>query len=164
MATNVAKRLASLSKRLSTFDQVVVTTAGKIISDAVIQQAQRDTHGGRMSNVSRAGMTLDVQITPLSNPTGVRIRPKGKQAGPWAMLSSGTSAHTIAARSGRKHRSKVSPNSSRARAMSIGGTWRVGPYRVRGSRGKQTWQRGRDEGMAKAATAVADEFRKLVTD
>ena len=157
MATNVSQRLASLTKRLSTFDKVVVTTAGKIIADSVLEQAQRDTHGGRMRNVGKSGVSLDVQITPLSNPVGVRIRPKGKQSGPWTMLSSGTSAHLVAA---KKKRGKT----SRGRAMRIGSSWHAGPWRAGGTAGKGTWAKGRDAGMDEALTKVRAMFKEVVND
>ena len=156
MATNVAKRLASLSKRLSTFDQIVVTTAGKIVADSVMEQAGRDA-GGRMRNVGKNGVSLDVQITPLSNPVGVRIRPKGKTSGPWTMLSTGTSAHLVAA---RRKRGKTSRN----RAMNIGGSWRVGPWQVGGTRGKGTWQKGHTAGFDEALTKVRSMFKEVVND
>jgi hypothetical protein len=159
VATNVAKRLASLSKRLSDFDRIVVTTAGQIIADSVMEQLARDTSGGMMRNVGKNGVRLDVQITPLSNPTGVRIRPRGKTSGPWTMLSTGTSAHLVAA---RRKRLKGRGNASRARSMRVGGAWRTGPWTVGGSRGKGTWQKGRETGLDEAVKAVADEFKKVV--
>ncbi len=160
MASNVSRRLASLSKRLSTFDRVVVTTAGQVVADSVLEQAQRDTHGGRMTGVSKAGITLGVQVTPLSNPAGVRIRPKGKQSGAWAMLSTGTRAHDVAA---KRKRSKAPRGSSRARSMRIGSSWHAGPWRVSGTPGKGTWQRGRDAGLDDAVDAVRAELHKVVT-
>ena len=157
MATNVAKRLAYLSKRLNSFDQVVVTTAGKIVADSVLKQAASDTHGGIMRNVSKKGMRLDVQVTPLSDPKGVRIRPKGKQSGPWTMLSSGTTAHDVRARTKRG-------KTSRNRALRIGESWHTGPWRVRGARGKDTWVKGRDAGFDDALKAVQAKFHKAVND
>ena len=124
-------------------------------------QARQDTRGGRMSNVSKAGMTLDVQVTPLSNPAGVRIRPKGKQSGPWTMLSTGTSAHAVAAKS---KRSKGKGRNSRTTAMKIGDSWHAGPWRVGGAHGKGTWAKGRDAGFDAALTKVSDLFHKVVSD
>ena len=88
MATNVAKRLASLSKRLSTFDQVVVTTAGKIVADSLSEQVTRDTHGGTMRNVGRSGVSLDVQI-PRRCPTRsvCASAPRARRQALWTMLS-----------------------------------------------------------------------------
>lgn len=154
MATNVAKRLASLTKRLSTFDQVVVTTAGQIVADSVLDQANRDSHGGTMSGIGKNGTRLDVKLTPLSNPKGVRIRPN--KAGPWAILSSGTSAHLVAAKSKRGR-------TSRGRAMRIGGSWHAGPWRVGGARGKQTWTKGRDAGFDEALAKVRSMFSEAVS-
>lgn len=156
MATNVSARLASLTKRLNDFDRLVVTTAGKIVADSVLEQMQRDTSGGTMSGVGKKGVRLDVQVTPLSSPVGVRIRPKGKTSGPWSMLSTGTSAHLVAARRRRG-------NTSRGRAMSIGGSWHAGPWRVGGTSGKGTWQKARDAGMDEALTKVRSMFKEVVS-
>jgi hypothetical protein len=155
VATNVAGRLASLTKRLPAFERAVVTTAGQIVADSVMAQMTSDTHGGTMRNLGKSGARLDIRITPLSSPVGVRIKPS--KAGPWVILQKGTSAHLVAARAGRGR-------SSRGRAMSIGGSWRAGPWRVGGVRGKQTWTTGRDAGFAKALPEVRAMFAEVVAD
>jgi hypothetical protein len=155
--TNVAGRLRSLTRRLETFDQVIVSTAGKIVADSVLDQMTRDSHGGTMSGIGKNGTRLDIKLTPLSSPKGVRIQPN--KAGPWAILSSGTSAHLVAAKNKRR---RGRGNSSRARAMRIGGAWRAGPWRVGGSRGKGTWTKGADAGFDEALTKVRAMFSKAV--
>lgn len=164
MATNAARRLASLSKRLGEFDQIVVTTAGKVVYDAIIAQLERDTGGDRaLSGIAGGRYKLDVDITPLSNPAGVRLRPKDRQTGMWSILSKGTSPHELRANPRRKQVRKIVRTASRARAMNVGGSWRAGPWKVGGTRGKNTWQRGVAAGLDKAVEAVRDELHKAVS-
>ena len=154
MATNVSKRLAYLTRQLEDFDRVVVTTAGQIVADAVLEQMTRDTHGGTMSGIGKKGTRLDVKLTPLNSPVGVRIRPN--KAGPWAIMESGRSGgYTIAAKRKRGR-------TSRGRAMRVGGAWRAGPWTGGATSGKGTWTRGRDAGFDEALEAVHRKFAEVV--
>lgn len=166
MAANVSRRLARLSERLGKFDQVVVVTAGKAVHDAILEEVSRATGGDRrMSGFAGGRVQLDLEVTPLRNPAGVRIRPKRKQGGQWAVLSNGTSAHEVGAKARRKLRKGTKRGSSRARSMRIGtgGGWAVGPWRVGGTRGKNVWPIGVQRGLEAAREDIRDGFRKVVT-
>lgn len=156
MPTNVAKRLAYLTRELENFDRVVVTLAGQIVADAVLDEAASDTHGGSMSGIAGGKYRLDVKLTPLSSPAGVRIRPAPKHLGMWVLMESGRSGgYRIAA---KRKRGKT----SRGRAMSIGGAWRAGPWTGGAARGKGTWTHGRDHGFDEALDAVRRKFGEVV--
>jgi hypothetical protein len=163
MAANVSRRLARLSDRLGKFDQVVVTVAGTEVHDALLDEAGRATGGDRRLSGMGGRVTMDVQLRPLSNPVGVRITPKPKQAGIWTIVSSGTSAHTVQAKR-RKVGRGTKRGSSRARAMRIGdgGGWAVGPWTVGGTRGKDVWPRGVELGLERARAKYRDAFREAV--
>jgi hypothetical protein len=96
----------------------------------------------------------------------VRIRPGARQSGAWALISTGASAHTIAARPRRRHKTKGkgARTSSRSASMTVGGdVWRVGPYRHPGSRGRQTWSKAVDRGLADGMERARDELHRAVT-
>lgn len=168
MASSAARRLVELSDRLGEFDQVVVRTAGEAVSEAVRARVAADTGGDRaLSGIKGGRFKLDVTSVPLSNPAGVRIWPQRGQLGMWSMVSSGTAAHEVGARRRRKQVSKLKRTASRARAVNIGGGpggWRTGPFRVRGTRGKDTWRVGRDQGYDAAIPAVLAKFHEVVND
>lgn len=157
MPTNVAKRLSYLTRQLEDFDRIVVTIAGQIVADAVLDQAVSDTHGGSMSGIAGGKYRLDVKLTPLSSPAGVRIRPTPKHLGMWAIMESGRrGGYPIAA---KRKRGKT----SRGRAMHVGGVWRAGPWTGgRAWSGKNTWTHGRDVGFDEALEAVRRKFAEVV--
>lgn len=164
MATNVARRLAQLTKGLGEIDRTIVAVAGQIISDELLDQVRRDTGGdGALSGIGGGKYKLDIELSPLRSPVGVRIRPKSRQSGMWAIVSKGTSAHEIRAKPRRKQVRKLKRTASRARAVRVGGAWRAGPWRVSGSRGKNTWTHGRDKGFDLAVKAAFDEVRRVVS-
>lgn len=166
-AANVSRRLARLSQSLGAFDRVVVRVVGESIVDALEEQAARDTGGDRrMSGMGKRGGALGVDTRPLSNPVGVRITPKRRQSGMWAIVSSGRSGFTVQAKARRKRQKGTGRSASRARAMRIGdgGGWAVGPWHVGGTRGKGTWSKGVEAGLDGAHDKVLAEFRRVVRD
>lgn len=164
MATSAARRLAQLSARLAQLDKVLVNAVGQVVVEQLEAQVNADTGGGTMSGISKGRVRLQVKVTPLANPAGVRIRPASRQLGMWTMLDTGASAHKIPARPRRRHKTKgkAGKASSRARALTAAGAWRVGPFTHPGSRGKGTWStavaRGLDVGLDRAAV----ELRRAV--
>lgn len=163
MAANVSRRLARLSDRLAVFDQVVVRTAGESVHDALLDEAARDTGGDRrLSGLGK--IELDVQLSPLNNPVGVRIRPSKRSSGVWTIVSKGTAAHAVQAKAKRKRKAKGGARgSSRSRAMRVGdGGWAVGPWTVGGTSGKGTWPRGVQRGLEGARDEYRAAFRKAV--
>ena len=163
MATNVARRLAQLSAGLGDLEQAIVVTAGRIVHDALIDQLQADTGGDQaMSGFAKGRYRLDVKLTPLRNPPGVRIIPANKQAGMWTILDSGRSSFTVAARARRRHKRGTKKGTARAAAMNVNGAWRAGPWHVGGTRGHRTWSTGRDKGYDLALDAVRDALHKAV--
>lgn len=163
MATNVARRLAQLSTQLGELDTVIVTVAGRIVHDALIKQLQADTGGDQaMSGFAKGRYRMDVKITPLRNPAGVRLTPANKQAGMWTILDSGRSSFEVAARTRRRHKRGVKKGTARAAAMNVGGAWRAGPWRVGSTSGHRTWSKGRDRGLDEALVAIRDQFHKAV--
>lgn len=163
MATSAARRLAQLSARLGEFDRIIVRTAGEAINDALLEQLARDTGGDSALSGFRGGRyKLTLNITPLNNPAGVRIRPARKQSGMWTILDSGRSGYQVAARPRRRHKRGVKKGTSRAAAMSIKGAWRAGPWHVGGTSGHRTWSKGRTIGFDRAMDAVRDELHRAV--
>jgi hypothetical protein len=163
VATSVASRLAQLSARLGEIDTVIVRVAGDIVVEELTRQLAADTGGDQALSGFRGGRyRLTLNVTALNNPAGVRIRPAKRQSGMWAILDTGRSGSTIAARPRRRHKRGVKKGTSRAAAMNIGGTWRTGPFKVGPTRGHHTWSKGRDAGMAKALDAVREQLRKAV--
>lgn len=165
MATSAAARLARLTRDLGQIDQVIVRTAGEIVADALTKQLNRDTGGDQaLSGIAKGRYRMAIDITPLRNPAGVRIRPKGKQSGMWTLLDSGRSGYTVSARARRKRHATTKRGSSRARAMRIGGGgWATGPWHVGGTSGRHTWTRGRDAGLSAAIDAVRVELHRVVS-
>jgi hypothetical protein len=165
VATSAARRLAQLSARLADLDKVLVNAIGQVVVEALEDQVNADTGGGTMSGISKGRVRLQVKVTPLANPAGVRIRPAARQLGMWTMLDSGASAHKIAARPRRRHKTKgkAGKSSSRAQALSAGGTWRVGPFQHPGSRAKRTWSKAVDKGLQAGLDRAADELHRAVT-
>lgn len=163
MATNVARRLAQLTAGLGDLEQAIVVTAGRIVHDALIDQLKADTGGDQALSGIRGGRyRLDVQLTPLRSPAGVRIRPPANQAGMWTLLDSGRSSFTVAARPRRRHKRGSKKGTSRAAAMQVAGAWRTGPWHVGGTRGHRTWSKGRDKGFDLAVDAVRDALHEAV--
>jgi hypothetical protein len=167
VATSAAARLTALARRLDTLDQVLVDVVGQAVLDKLDDQLHADTGDGALSGVGGGRYRLTVKVTPLSNPAGVRIRPAPKQAGMWTLISTGRSGgYTVAAKARRKRkaRGKKAKTSSRGQAMAINGAWRAGPYHVkRGTRGRNTWVKGRDAGFTAGLAAARDELRKAVS-
>jgi hypothetical protein len=166
VATSAARRLAQLSARLADLDKVIVNAVGQVVVEAIEDQMNADTGGGTMSGVSKGRYRLQLKISPLNNPPGVRIRPAQRQSGMWQMMETGASAHKIAARPRRRHKGKgkAARSSSRATAMSPGGRgFRAGPFNHPGSRGKRTWSKGVDKGMAAAIDRAGAELHRAVT-
>lgn len=165
MAANVSRRLARLSDRLGKFDQVVVTVAGEAVHDALLEEVARDTGGDRRLSGMGGRVTMDVELRPLSNPVGVRITPKRRQSGMWAIVSSGRTGFEVRAKGRRKRKAGTPRTASRARAMRIGdGGWAVGPWQVGGTRGKDTWPRGVQVGLDRARDLVGDALLRVVND
>ena len=163
MATSVAARLTQLAARLGEIDQVIVRVAGDIVVEQLTRQLAADTGGDQALSGFRGGRyRLTLQIDPLRNPAGVRIRPAKKQSGMWTILDSGRSAFTVAARGRRRHKKGVKKGSSRAAGMNVDGAWRAGPWGVGGTRGHRTWSKGRDAGISRAVEAVRLELTKVV--
>lgn len=163
MATNVAARLARLSANLGDLETAIVTTAGRIVHDALIDQLRADTGGDQaMSGFAKGRYRMDVKLTPLRNPPGVRITPANKQTGMWTILDSGRGPVVVTARPRRRHKRGVKKGTSRAAAMNIGGAWRAGPFHVGPTRGHRTWTTGRDKGMELAIVAVRDALHQAV--
>jgi hypothetical protein len=164
VATSVAARLTQLAARLGEIDQVIVRVAGDIVVEQLTRQLAADTGGDQALSGFRGGRyRLTLQIDPLRNPAGVRIRPAAKQSGMWTILDSGhRGGYQVAARPRRRHKRGVKKGSSRAAAMNIGG-WHAGPFTVkRPSRGHRTWSKGRDAGISRAVEAVRLELSKVV--
>jgi len=169
VATSVAGRLRQLSAQLGEIDTVVVRVAGDIVVEQLTRQLAADTGGDQAMSGFRGGRyRLTLQIDPLRNPAGVRIRPAAKQSGMWTILDSGRSSFDVNARPNRrrkpgtKRRKRSQNTTSRARAMKIGGAWRAGPWSVPGSLGHHTWSKGRDAGISRAVEAVRLELHKVV--
>jgi hypothetical protein len=157
VATNVSKRLAYLTKRMSDFDRVVTTIAAQTIADAVLEQSVRAT-GGSFSGMGGGRYRFDVKLTPLSSPVGVRIRPPKNQAGMWTILERGRAAgYAIRAKPKRG-------KTSRGRAMRGANTdtgWAAGPFTGGAWRGKGSWSKGVDAGVEDALAKVRAEFREV---
>lgn len=165
MPTNAGRRLAQLSKRLGEIDRVIVTTAGQIVHDTMIEELSRDTGGDRaLSGFAGGRYKLDLQINPI--PRGVRISPVARQTGMWTILDSGRrGGYDVAARPRRKRKTKgkTAKTSSRGQAMNIGGQWHAGPYTVKRSwAGRGTWRRGKARALPLAVDAARDELHRAV--
>ena len=164
MATSAARRLAQLSAQLGEIDRAIVTVAGQIVNDALLEQLGHDTGGDQaMSGFAKGRYRMQLKLTQLNNPAGVRIRPAAKQSGMWTILDSGRSGFEVSARARRRKRKGTKKGTSRGRAMNIDGAWRAGPWRVGGTRGHHTWSKGRDAGFERAIEAVRDELHKVVS-
>src|SRR4051812_29462671 len=154
----VTRRLARLTARLGAIDAAVVTAAGEAVHDAMMDQVSADTGGDQaLSGVAGGRYRLALDLTPLRAPAGVRIRPKDRQSGMWALLDKGhRGGYTVAAKKRRTSRKRKA--GSRGAAMNIaGGGWHAGPFTVRRrSSGKHTWTKGRDKGYAAAADRIRD--------
>lgn len=153
-----------LTARLGTIDQAMVAAAGEAIHDALMAQLSADTGDRALSGIAGGRYKLDVQMTPLHAPAGVRIRPRDRQAGMWTLLERGHGGgYQVAAR--KRRTAKKRRAGSRGAAMNIGGAWRAGPYTVkRASSGRHTWQKGRDKGWAEAIDRSRDVLRRAVHD
>jgi hypothetical protein len=164
--TAVGARLARLTARLGELDAEIVTTAGEAIHDAIIARLAADTGGDQsLSGIARGKYKLQVQLSPLRNPAGVRLRPRDRQAGMWTLLERGRTGYTVQARPRRKHKAgKVKAANSRTRAMNVDGAWRAGPWKVGGTRGKHTWTTGIDKGQAEATAQVRALFHRVISD
>lgn len=164
MATSAARRLAQLSARLGELDRIIVTVAGDIVVDQLTRQLAADTGGDQAMSGFRGGRyRMTLQITSLSSPAGVRIRPAARQTGMWTILDSGRSSFEVAARGRRRKKKGTKKGSSRGRAMHVAGVWRAGPWHVGATGGHHTWSKGRDAGIARAIDAVRDELHQAVS-
>jgi hypothetical protein len=164
---SVAASLTQLAGRLDEFEQAAVGQAGDVIVDELRRAVKQATGGdGALSGIRGGRYKIDVETKPLRAPAGVRITPGKKQAGMWALVETGRSSYTAAARPRRKHKAKAtktSRNSSRYKAMSVDGAWRAGPWPVGGTSGRHAWSRGRDAGMARAVDVLNGAFHRVVS-
>lgn len=137
----VAQALRQASQRVKAAPNAIATESGKIVAGKVREQLRRD-------GAVFAGRRLGVSVKTMGNVALVSAAPR-KAIGYWSILDAGSSGHTVAARKQRT-----------SRAMSIDGAWRTGPWRVRGVRGKNTWQTAID-----AARPLVDrEAQQIISE
>lgn len=137
--------LRQTSKRVKDSPNPIAAAVAKVVATEVRTQLKMD--GARL-----AGRRLSVSVKVLGNAAVISAAPR-KSIGAWTILDSGTKAHNIAAKRTRE-----------SRAMSIGGAWRTGPWRVSGVAGKHTWSKGVDRARPKVADAGRQELAKAVTN
>ena len=142
MGTTTAVQLTALAATLGAIPAAAVTAAGTALVEVARAEAATDAPRGMI----RGRVRLDAVAT--TGPDGA-VTVTGLPPGLWSMLSGGTAAHELRARS------------SRTGAMQLTGVgWRTGPLAHPGGRGHGTWARV----AAQAPQLRTDTVNDLLAD